>query len=268
MKNVLRRVLCAAVAVMLCLSMTGCMALDNLKAEQAFWTSEGSVESFSWNGVTYQLLPQTDIGFSAPRTEGKTIAVTEKDVPVLLSYPMGWTMVMTDNEMLAINTDYDGEGATYYCRADEYDTVVAQLTSGDIDFNRCYYSWYDWEKETDDRYELTEAEYAAVQTVRNTVKPEELPAGAEMEFDYYAELNQLSENGLFEKYWLDACVVGDTYYVCEYDSDWNMTLYTVPEKHVDAFQSLLKKAIEAYEQEMEYLYGEDWADWEDEEIYL
>lgn len=268
MKTTLRRLLTLAVAVVLCLSMTGCIALDDMRKAQAFYNTNEAGDpvytAFTWNGAVYKELQMDDVQLAIKTGQRHSIYVTEKDVPVLLSVGMGREMTVSENGILARCDGSEKGEPFYYCRADEYDAIVAQITSGNIDFTRCYYSWYDLEKEEYDSYELSEAEYAAVQTVYNTVEPEELPEGANMEFDYYAELNQLSENGVFEKYWLDVCVAGKTYYLCEYDEAWNMTLYTVPKKLNAEFESLIKKAIQAYEQEMEFLYGEDWEEWEDD----
>lgn len=268
MKTMLRRLLCLTVAVLLCLSMSGCIALDELKVQQAFWNAADDFqlfESFTWNGATYKQLPFTEFEFALRSSEWKEIHVTQSDVPVLLSVFAGQTMSLSDNEVLAEYTDYEqGDESYYYCRADQYDALLAKLESGDIEFNRCFYSWYDWEKEEDDSYELSEAEYAAVQTVYNTVKPEVLPDGAEMYFDYEALLYQLSEDGLFERMWVSACVVGDTYYLRSYDEDYNTVLYTVPKEHTAAFKSLLAAQIVADRADAEY-WGEDWdEDWEDD----
>lgn len=277
MKRMLRCLLCFGVVAALCLSLTGCMLLDEMKAAQAFWDPVDETqpfESFTWNGAIYKQMPVTELSFSLHASEWKGVYVTQSDVPVLLSGIVGQYMELSDNEILAVYVDYMSSSAdtVYYCRVDQYDVVLARLEAGDMEFNRCCYSWYEWEEDEYHYYVLTDAEYAAVQTVYHTVEAEVLPNGAEMYFDHEALLYQLSEDGLFEQMWVSACVVGDTYYLRSYDEDGNTVLYSAPEEYTAAFQSLLAAQIEVDIADAEYWgedYYDDWEDeWEDEDESL
>lgn len=78
---VIKRVLCASFAVMLCVMLCSCDKLDELRAKHAVWT-DNKLQALTYNGTEYVYASYTDLTLAKPDS---TVNITNKDVPVLLS---------------------------------------------------------------------------------------------------------------------------------------------------------------------------------------
>lgn len=267
-KNIKFSVLIIAL-LMLCLCLTGCSELDTMREQQAFWTEKGSVDSITYNGIEYKILP----GNNHPIPMGykhNPIFVTDPDVPVLLSNEFSTYMNLSDDGNFLTgfvypNPTYDnvsayttltkttyisGEGAeATYCKADIYDEVVAKINEGIEYTSYCYQYWiYDEKTESDEcyYYYLTDEEADAVNKVVEEVKPvfdSEIP----YETLWLAQLEKISEDNYFVKasfelYYND---YDDTYYLVSFSPSLEThSHYEVPKKMNDIFDKISEKAID------------------------
>ena len=270
-KNIKFSVLIIAL-LMLCLCLTGCSELDIMREQQAFWTEKGSVDSITYNGIEYKILP----GNNHPIPMGykhNPIFVTDPDVPVLLSNEFSTYMNLSDDgnfltcyvsmtpehDVITMYstmysalsnsyTSYEGGDATY-CKADIYDEVVAKINEGIEYTSYCYQYWIYDEKTEGDKcyyYYLTDEEADAVNKVAKEVKPvfdSEIP----YETLWLAQLEKISEDNYFVKasfelYYND---YDDTYYLVSFSPSLEThSHYEVPKKMNDIFDKISEKAID------------------------
>ena len=78
----MKRWIALLVALLMCLSLCGCQALDDMRATHAVYQEDGSI---LWNDVVYRKLENVDqIDVLDVSYDYAWIYVTESDVPVLL----------------------------------------------------------------------------------------------------------------------------------------------------------------------------------------
>ncbi len=243
--------------LMLCLCLTGCSELDTMREQQAFWTEKGSIDSITYNGTEYKILP----GNNHPIPLGykhNPIFVTDPDVPVLLSNEFSTYMNLSDDGNFLTGFVYPYPKTTYisdegteatYCKADIYDEVIAKINEGIEYTSYCYQYWiYDDEADSDEcyYYYLTDEEADAINKVAEEVKPvfdSEIP----YETLWLAPLEKVSEDNYFVKssfelYYDD---YDDTYYLVSFSPSLEThSHYEVPKKMNDIFDKISEKAIE------------------------
>ena len=167
MKNTWKRLLAAALCLFLLIPLAGCDALDEMRKDQAFIQDDGTI---LWNGNVYKLLPENKY-FQPMITGERSLSLTEKDVPVLLSGTFALTYMGIDEAETLIHVY--GE-QPYYCRADQYDALSARLSEPFAVEELCFqYGYYDYEEDKyiEGFHTLTSAQAQAVEEVLAKVTP-------------------------------------------------------------------------------------------------
>ena len=95
--------LCIAL-VFVCLSATGCNAIEEMRERHGFYTKTGSIMI---GDTEYLLLPENEY-FSPLRDNADEIYVTDKDVPVLLSAMLGDGFNLYNDGLILSNAIYGG----------------------------------------------------------------------------------------------------------------------------------------------------------------
>lgn len=166
--NKYKKLLTLSLAIVLCLSLCGCVDLEGARASHAVWQEDGSI---LWNGAVYRELENTssmeELDFSYSYI---TVYVTQPDVPVLLSDVFGDAYdVCADGTILNYYDYRTGENG-WYCREDVYDEMVATLQNGVKLNTYCYYYW-DSNKQMSVPYYLTEEQANTMHRILATVDP-------------------------------------------------------------------------------------------------
>ncbi len=233
MKKYVKLLAMALILVLLCGTLTGCIALDQARQTQAFYTPERDI---LWNGSTYRLLPPCDELRPEYKNKIDLIHVTEPDVPVLLKdlFGMGAT-VAQDGLFLS---GYGG----WYCRADRYEEIAARITAGFTPTGYCFaYYYYDekLQEVVDDYYRLKPDQSVAVEQILATVTPNVLPANTSVYFDESIALELCTDDLLFRRDVAELCADGDQYYLRKYSDKGQTILYAVPQDMCSLFDGLL-----------------------------
>ena len=258
----IKRVGLFVLVLTLCLNLSGCLALDDLRAHQGFWQPDGSIR---WGEQYYRLLPDCEelrptfsYEFGAPQ-----VSVTDPDVPVLASAVMGEKFDISEDELfLEGGNGFDvwDDSIPYplYCREDKYDEVVSRIEKGfEPEIYFYTYDVYNEEEYTFEEkyYDLTEAEVDAVRYVFTEVIPKTLEEGFSFDSEEALCLTAATSDRLFQKEMLYLESVGQAYYLSVYQDDGTTLLYAVPTDMRQTFDGIFA----AYRRSME-----DWL--EEEEI--
>ncbi len=252
MKKILQKTVLILVVCVLCVSLGGCGALEEMRARHAKWGENGSVlydgtEYFpieipieNWDGAHLSIDYLAD-----------PVRLTEPDVPVLLSSFLP--------ELLHVGADgiflQSYETATVYCRADYYDEITNKLRNGFETVGYCYeYPVYDeeWIYRKDQIYRLTDAEAAALDAVLTTGTAASIPAITENMYDYRAKIMRCDESMIFQEYLVDVYCLNGSYFVSSFDNGTGYWWIWVPEEYNAVFDSMLKVQKERYEEEMSW----------------
>lgn len=239
-----RRLLAGVLACLLCMSLAGCHALDEAKANHGLLQPDGSVRL---GDVVYKPLPACE-QLSPELEYTADVSVTASDVPVLLASMMGSSYYKSKDGVLLI-WQYDGyneKGGINYCREDRYEEMVARIEAGFKPDGYCYeYEWYNDEDGElwSEIYYLTEEQRQAIQTVFTTVVPVPQVAASSLNYDFCVELQLCSKDLLMREYAdLDICVYEGEYYLVEYAD--NDMLYPVPATMNPTFEAIMKAHVD------------------------
>ena len=108
MEKILKISALALVIAMLCLSITGCAALDERKDTHAVWTQKGSKDSITYNGEVYKLLENEDSNNPLYNSDWALLVnVTEPNVPALFSNRFGIDLHLSTDENYITGYLYD-----------------------------------------------------------------------------------------------------------------------------------------------------------------
>ncbi len=251
-----KRVVALLLAVVLCLSLTGCNYLDELRANQGFWQEDGTIQLGQY---TYKMLNVANSDDFYPDLGGSIradIYITTQDVPVLLASQFGdWFTLSEDGVFLNAN------GGGYYCRADKFDSIEKRLNEGFTHEVYSYaYVWWDDKGEAyvDKTYIFSQSQAEALEQALATGKVLDLPDGAYLDEDHRLEIRSCSKDLLFRRWSCDVMVSGDTYYVAPADGE---TVIKVPDNLKSAFEEIFwayidseKRAASYYDEEYGYYF--------------
>lgn len=197
MKKILRLALITVLVLSLCLCLTGCNMIKEMRAAHGILQEDGAI---LLGGEEYIELPISQT--LAPRFAEDYAYVTAADVPVLLSGILGEAhLISRDGVFLLNDEDYSLE-SIYYCRRDKYDAVKEQIENG---FTPVGYM-YTYEMLTDpDMFETETKEYTlSVDEVQalEAVRADVIPATvfSEIQSSYVAEIYLCSEDTYFKQY--------------------------------------------------------------------
>lgn len=243
---------CIAVLAM---SLTGCNAIDEMRAAHGTWTNDGNIKLGEHE---YIKLPECET-LSPFFDEDKYVSVTEPGVPLLLSTMLGEIMSFSDDEKILQSVSDDYSTHINYCREDAYEEIKSLIEGGVITDGYCYfYEVYDEESEglwENEWYVLSDIEVDAVNEVIMTVTPTETQDASYdlyYECDYWISLEACSDDLLFKDEGYELCKSGDAYFLSTASMDM-ATYYVVPDDLAPVFSDIMSAYIEA-EQEMQSMY--------------
>lgn len=261
MKKAKRLVALFAALILVCLSATGCNAIDEMRKAHGYYTETGSIKL---GDTEYFLL--SDNEYFSPGGSGDYIYVTDSDVPVLLSAILGDELI-TYNDGVILGDWYS---EIYYCRADKYDEVAAQIAGEFNPTDYCYsYSAYNTKTDMYEQrdYLLTEEQKNAVRRILATVDGVERAENAYYTYDHAVSLEVCTGNMLLRDWRYDIEVSNGTYYLIENDLfAANGIEYKIPAEYNTVFEGIMAASVDAEKDMQAYfedIYGEDFFDYEE-----
>lgn len=249
--------------LMMCLCLTGCDELDNMRDLHATWTTEGNTDSITYNGVEYKRIYGSNLPDPMFSSQFQMIFVTEPDVPVLLSQTQGVALSISYDEHFIVGTLYDDYTAEYdmlyssiaygyeelekvlYCKADIYDDIVAKINDG-IEYTKYGYEYYTYDEESYideyNYYYLTDEECDAINKVVKEVEPV-YNSQIAYEHRWIIDLDKISDDGYFAKFSYEIYADNlDQYYLTNYSETIDeYTHYKVPDDMSDIFEQIVEK---------------------------
>lgn len=256
MKKSVRIVSIIVLLCLLCLTLSGCRALEDARSVHGFWIKEG--DRFRLGNSEYIRLPESgalDFLYMEQDSDISDIYVTTEDVPLLLSSFFGVAFTPSSDGKLCVG--YEGG---YFCRSDYYPALAEQLVKGFEPVGYCciYTEWDEEQYAYKERaYRLTAEETAAVGAMLEGNRTY-LPDMAEANYDYSVGINFCSEDLLLQKFAVELCCSDNRYFLLgdDFDSQW---VIDIPLPYVETAQALLEPVIEEYESyEYEEYYDESY----------
>ena len=222
-----------ALLVLLCISLSGCSYLDELRATRGVFTEDGAIVMS--DGTKYLPLPENEYfcpDFSNPIYID---IVKDEDVPLLLTGLLGiWGYLSKDGQFI----QDDAAIPQNYCREDLYDSIVKRMNEGFEPELYCY-SYYDDTVYESRLYTLTSQQAEAIEAVLASQEPFTLPDGATMNYDYRVFLYHCSNDYLFRQDSVKICFADGTFYVVDGE-----LIYKVPNSYYVTFARAVKKYLE------------------------
>lgn len=230
------KLLSMLIVLVMCFSLCGCNALDELRESRAVFTEDGTIVLA--DGSEYKALPECE-ELSPEIYNGGTVYVVKEDLPLLLT-SFSHQSYFKSSDGLFLQSCNDGSNI-FYCRTDVYDSVLERINNG-FEGEICGYWYYDYEKEEDCFYKLKSTEVSAIENVLANQTGEQLLAPAYLDYEYLADMWLCTEDRLFMRDTVDVCALNGKYYVVDFGLE-NTTLYSVPDELTDVFEEILEKQI-------------------------
>ena len=228
MKKVKKLLAVCCLACLLMSALSGCAALDEMRASQAFYDAD---QNILWDGAVYKPLPANE--YFCPNTNGDRICVTEEDVPILLQEIFAKDKLYPNEDKMILESYYE-YGAQYYCREDQYEELSKRLKAPFQPEMVCYTYWqFDVEKDeyVEEIYRLSDEEWGVLRKILETVEPMQVGEGWELAYDSFIYLKECSEDRLLRREFLELMCCGDTYYM-QLNTGRERLIYQVPEEAV------------------------------------
>ena len=192
MKKSIRSLSLILSLLLLCMALTACNPVPEMRAQHGTWNEDGSI---SFNGKTYLELPYCEELDPISDYED-SIWITAPDVPVLLSDGFGERFNLSNDECFLIK--YAGSGSAY-CVESVYDAMVASIEAGAPMLYYCI-DVYLYDAETGvgeyQRKLLDDATTTALQRAL-AQEPVTFPAGVRLEYSDAEEIFRCSKDTLF-----------------------------------------------------------------------
>lgn len=243
MKKATRLIALFAALMLVCLSATGCNAIDEMRNNQAFYTETGGVKL---RGTDYIPLPHNEYFRPFKHDDSTVIRITEPDVPVLLSSEFGdYGTLYNDGEIL-----YCNYMDSYYCRVDKYPEYNAVLAAPFEPTGYCY-TYHVLDTDTmnyiEHIYQLTAEQAKAVDEILATVTPTVQDTNASYTYDYFVELNACDDTMLLRDEAVSIAINGNEYTIVRtnYNGQREDLRYTVPSEYNAMFDSIIKQGYDA-----------------------
>ena len=223
-----------ALIILLCISLSGCSYLDELRAIRGVFTEDGAIVMY--DGTKYLSLPKNEYFYPDFNTADEAYVTEDEEVPLLLIADFGnWGYKSADGQFLKIS---HSELYSYYCREDLYDSIVERMNEGFEPELYCY-SYYDDTVYESRLYTLTSQQAEAIEAVLANQEPFTLPDGAKMDYDYLVYLYHCSGDYLFRQNSVKICFADGTFYVVDGE-----LIYKVPNNFYVTFARAVKKYLE------------------------
>ncbi|MBQ3546952.1 MAG: hypothetical protein IJA44_00560 [Clostridia bacterium] len=241
MKHI-KKLLCLALTVLLCISLIGCNAIDEMREAQIHFNDNGNLE---YDGKEYKQLPPCD-AFSPNISYNKTLYITEKDLPVLLSEQFGGRASLTEDELyINAHTYSSSDGTTaFFARTDIYDSIASRIEAGN--YFEGFFFYYNYWVENDkigyynqkEKIISEEAEKAVREVITTTAPDESIDIDLLSQFavtDLYACSNDL----LFDEYSATIYKTEKFIYITAFTGLNKELVFKVGEKHYDAIMEII-----------------------------
>ncbi len=243
MKKVKRSLALLLALILVCLSATGCNAIEEMRNNQAFYTETGGVKL---RDTDYLPLPQNEYFRPFKRDDNTVIRITEPDVPVLLSSEFGdYGSLYNDGEIL-----YCNYMDSYYCRVDKYSEYNAVLTAPFEPTGYCY-TYHVLDTDTleyiEHIYQLTDEQAKTVDEILATVTSTVQDRNANYTYDYFVQLNACDDTMLLRDEAVGIAKNGNEYTIVRsnYNGERDDLRYTVPSEYSAMFDSIVKQGFDA-----------------------
>ena len=239
--KMIKRTFALVLLLSLLLSLTGCNWLDEMRQQQAFFDAGKIV----YNGITYQLLPESDTLY--PELDySHYIYPTTPDVPVLLSTIIAneWFYLSKDAAFLV------GSNDSIYCRQDMHAQISQRIREGFTPEVICYF--YDvWDEKdydyTEQAYILTDSQIEMLELVCSTVEPQSMNEGMSLDYHWSILLYECSADLLFQRTSsLRIAGVGRVYYLLLETAEGNKA-FRVPDGCNAELDALTEYYFDDYE---------------------
>lgn len=281
MKKYLKYILISVIMIISALSLCSCKELDNIRDVHAVYDGNGNIV---FHNAVYKQLQYTG-NYYPNITSDKRGAVTEPDVPVLLSSAMGQDMLISEDEILLRvagynpSSDYFDYSYTYsellYVREDKYDEIAEKMKNPDFSSYLICYEQYDaktysWESKC---HILTESEQNAIE---NILSGDGTESDFSIGFKYYDQIEISrgtsdgflinSDNGItlfFDEsdFYLEIYSDGED---TEQYKDGKFTIYKVPSEYKNIFEGLKQHSY--YYNEYDYGYDEEYDEFSEDDL--
>ncbi len=241
--------LLAALAV-LCALVTGCGALDDMRARHGYYDEDGNIRIGA-----YKYLPLPENEYFTPYNTtilfdkvNAYICVTERDVPVLLSEEFGNRYyIYNDGKILGTST-HDPYGVRYYCREDIYATLMP-LMEKPFEVKGYFYTYKDAMDDGSgfrvETYRLTDEQVAVIDDVVATVEGD-IPIGYGEDNKYVIPVYASTDSLLLRKDAYKILVRDGGYVLRTVDQGGNeLTDFTVPAEYHAVFDDIVKAIVDA-----------------------
>ena len=253
MKIINKTLLVIALISTMCLCLCGCDEIDEMKAQQATWTTENNHNSITFNGDEYKLIPSNltyNLKASPSNLNLNPVYVTEPDVPVLLSHDKCKALETNTDKTLIFGKDNDfNRTFMLYCRSDIYTEVLERLENG-INYDGYGFSYS--ERNDDDGslkekfYTLDSAQNDVINKIENTCKKNHFDMIYEPGM-HVTKLTKISEDNLFYSDYREIYFNIDNgkYFLTEYNYNENTsTVIQIPDEYNDTFKEIREIAVD------------------------
>ena len=211
MKKFIRTAILVFALTVLCFSLSGCHALDELRNTQAFRNDDGTI---SYNGQIYKALPHIEEFEDLFFAFDDIVYITDKDVPVLMTFFFGTAASMDKNATVIRMT---GSNETFFCREDMYDNLLEEIKNPQYTKYKLQIDTWGYyipvDEEIPKNIALTDAETAAIEEV---IKLNDTIEFSDKLYDYdstTAEISRYTEDELFSESYCTIVKRNDMYYV-------------------------------------------------------
>ena len=192
MKKTTRYMLVILSLLLLCVTMTACNPVPEMRKNHATWNEDDSI---SYNGKTYRQLPPHDTFSPIIDAGSDTVWVTEPDVPVLLSRMMGEHFYSCQNGDFLTDNSESG----IYCDSEIYDDMVQSIEAGAPMIYYCFeLTEYNLEKGIyETKRILIDEDLSAALKIAFSKPPIELPPGASLDYNERLLIYRCSKDMMF-----------------------------------------------------------------------
>lgn len=144
----MKKLISAVMCLLICLSLSSCKELDELRDKHAFFNNR----SIMYDDKLYKVLVTYE-GLNFNFAGAEYINVTDPDVPVLLSETFNFHYYINDDKTI-IHSDYYDE---WYVREDKYSEFENKIKNG-VNYSEVGFEYYNASLGDDDEYILNESE--------------------------------------------------------------------------------------------------------------
>lgn len=258
MKRTLKILLAITLVALMSFSLSGCIEIDKLREQQAFFTEDGDIvykgkTYYSMSGYEYKLRSFNLLDRSS------FINVTSAETPVLLSYLLGETgYISTDGIFISLSgyiNPYDV--SDLFCHEDYYEDVIDffEKAKTQPDNLKYYYPVTDHKSQTlkIESYILSQEEFT---TVIKASKEGSTVDESQVIADYVSEMYCRSDVLSLETPVFDVCYGNGDFFIGIPDENAKTPPYytyiKVPEKYNDDFERIFSQAKEYIDEADKY----------------